>query len=165
MNQKQHSSELTVMSGIAILLVLGIHGCASALKSIYPNASNFEQADCWLRAFSNLVAPAVPMFLFISGYKFALHDMDTPYNAFLRKRLPRVIMSFLIINTLFWTLDSIVYMNIYDPVLLIKTYLHSWVGYSVAYQLWYIPMYCFVLIICPLIFLLYYAIISFKRSN
>lgn len=141
MKQKQYCPELTVMSGIAILLVLGIHGSGSAL--------NYGNADGWLRTFRNFVAPAVPMFLFVSGYKYALNDSETPYFAFLKKRLPRVLMSFALINTCFWLLDSIVYMDSFDVVLLAKTYLHSWFGYSVAYQLWYIPMYCFVLLLCP----------------
>ena len=80
-----------------------------------------------------------------------MNDYGTPYAAFLRKRLPRVLMSFALINTFFWILDSIKYMESFEPVLLVKTYLYSWVGYSVAYQLWYIPMYCFVLLLCPLV--------------
>lgn len=168
MKQKQYCEELTVMSGFAILLVLGIHGCAAALGRFYPEAAGFVQTGYWLRVISSLVTPAVPIFLFVSGYKFALHDMDTPYYSYLRKRLPRVVMSFAIINTVFWALDSVIYVDFFDPILLLKTYLHSWVGYSVAYQLWYIPMYCFVLCLCPLVcraipmaglrFLLYAAI-------
>ena len=143
MKQKQYCPELTVMSGIAILFVLGIHGSGSAL--------NYGNTDSFLRIFSNFVAPAVPIFLFVSGYKYAMNDSETPYFSFLRKRLPRVLMSFALINTVFWMLDSMMYMESFDVVLLAKTYLHSWVGYSVAYQLWYIPMYCFVLILCPLV--------------
>lgn len=166
MKQKQYCPELTVMSGISILLVLGIHGSGSALHNGY--------ADSFLCAFSNFVAPAVPMFLFVSGCKYALNDSDTPYFAFLRKRLPRVLMSFALINTLFWLLDSILYMESFDPMLLAKTYLHSWVGYSVAYQLWYIPMYCLVLLLCPLLcrlipgtwvrFCLYLAVGTLQRA-
>ncbi|MBQ8238019.1 MAG: acyltransferase [Oscillospiraceae bacterium] len=151
MKQKQLCSALTVMSGIAILFVLGIHGCSSALARFYPGTTGYAQTGIWLRAFSNLVAPAVPMFLFVSGYKYALNDADTHYPTFLKKRLLRVIISFAVINTFFWLLDSIKYMESLDPVLLLKTYLHSWMGYSVAYQLWYVPMYCFVLILCPLV--------------
>lgn len=143
MNQKKYCPELTVMSGIAILFVLGIHGSGSAL--------NYGNTDSFLRIFSNFVAPAVPMFLFVSGYKFAMNDSEIPYFSFIRKRLPRVLMSFALINTVFWMLDSMMYMESFDVVLLAKTYLHSWVGYSVAYQLWYIPMYSFVLILCPLV--------------
>lgn len=151
MKQKQHYDELTVMSGIAIIFVLAIHGCGSALKSFYPDGATYTETSVWLRTFSNLAAPAVPMFLFVTGFKYAANDTQTPYFAFLKKRLPRVIMSFSIINTVFWALDSIKYMESFDLILLIKTYLHSWVGYSVAYQLWYIPMYCCVIAACPLI--------------
>lgn len=151
MKQHQHYHELTVMSGIAILFVLAIHGCGSALNGFYPSSATYADTDLWLRTFSNFAAPAVPMFLFISGFKYAANDAQTPYFTFLKKRLPRVLMSFAIINTLFWALDSIKYMETFDLILLVKTYIHSWVGYSVAYQLWYIPMYCCVIALCPLV--------------
>lgn len=151
MKQRKYYDELTVMSGIAIIFVLAIHGCGSALKSFYPGDATYAAADLWLRTISNFVAPAVPMFLFVSGFKYAANDAQTPYLAFLKKRLPRVLMSFAIINTLFWVLDSIMYMESFDLILLAKTYIHSWVGYSVAYQLWYIPMYCCVMMACPLV--------------
>lgn len=151
MKQKQHYNELTVMSGIAIIFVLAIHGCGSALKTYYPGGAGYANTGILLRTISNVVSPAVPMFLFVSGFKYAVNDKQTPWVDFLKKRLPRVLMSFAIINTLFWLLDSIKYMDSFDVILLIKTYLHSWVGYSVAYQLWYIPMYCFVIVLCPLV--------------
>lgn len=151
MKQRQHYDELTAMSGIAILFVLFIHGCASALTHFYPGSGSYAGTGTWLRTLSGLVAPAVPMFLFISGFKYSANDTQTPYYLFLRKRLPRVLMSFAVINTVYWVLDSIRYMESFDVILLVKTYLHSWVGYSVAYQLWYIPMYCFVVALCPLV--------------
>lgn len=150
MKQRKHYDELTVMSGIAILFVLAIHGCGRALKNFYPDSATYADVGIWLRTISNFVSPAVPMFLFVSGFKYAANDAQTPYVAFLKKRLPRVLMSFFIINTLFWALDSIKYMESFDLILLAKTYIHSWVGYSVAYQLWYIPMYCYVIMVCPL---------------
>lgn len=151
MTAKTKRPELTVMSGIAIVFVLCIHASGSALADLYPDAAGYAETDYFLRLFANLVSPAVPMFLFVSGYKYALHDRNTPYLAFLKKRLPRVLMSFFIINTLFWALDSIIWMERFDPFLLMKTYISSWMGNTVAYPLWYIPMYCFVIIICPLL--------------
>lgn len=150
MKQRKYYDELTVMSGIAILFVLAIHGCGSALKNFYPDRATYADVGIWLRTISNFVSPAVPMFLFVSGFKYAANDSQTPYVEFLKKRLPRVLMSFFIINTLFWVLDSIKYMESFDLILLAKTYIHSWVGYSAAYQLWYIPMYCCVISACPL---------------
>ena len=159
--------ELTVMSGIAIIFVLLIHACGSCLGYLYPGMG-YEDADVFLRTLNNLVTPAVPMFLFASGFKYALHDTDTPYWTFLKKRLPRVLMSFFIINTFFWIIDSIIWMDHFDPILLCKTYISSWLGNTVAYPLWYIPMYCCVIISCPLVcrvvkkswirFLLYLAV-------
>lgn len=133
------------MSGLAITFVLLIHAWGYCLGMEY------AEADAFLLVLRNLVIPSVPMFLFISGFKYALHDMDTSYPIFLRKRLPRVLMSFFIINTVFWLIDSIIWMEQFNAVLLLKTYISSWLGNSVAYPLWYIPMYCCVIISCPLI--------------
>lgn len=141
--------ELTAMSGIAITFVLLIHACSYCLGYLYPNMG-YAESDVFLLTISNLITPAVPMFLFISGFKYALRDVKTPYFAFLKKRLPRVLMSFLIINTLFWIIDSIIWMDHFDLLLLLKTYVSSWLGNTVAYPLWYIPMYCCVIIFCPL---------------
>ena len=62
-----------------------------------------------------------------------------------------VTVSFAIINTLFWALDSIVWMDRFDASLLLKTYISSWLGNTVAYPLWFIPMYCYIIITCPLV--------------
>lgn len=70
MKQKQYCPELTVMSGLAILFVLGIHACGIALKIFNGDTMSYADATVWVRTFRNFVAPAVPMFLFVSGYKF-----------------------------------------------------------------------------------------------
>lgn len=142
--------ELTVMSGIAILFVLLTHACAYCLGRLYPGME-YAETDAFLLTLRNLITPAVPMFLLASGFKYALHDSETPYWMLLKKRLPRVLMSFFIINTIFWIIDSILWMDHFDPILLLKTYISSWLGNTVAYPLWYIPMYCCMMIACPLI--------------
>lgn len=147
---KKQLPELTVLNGIAIIFVLIIHGAGSCLNAFF-GGSTYDQADLFLRLLTNFAAPAVPIFLFSSGYKFSYSDKNTPYLQFLKKRLPRVIVSFAIINTFFWIIDAIVWMESFDPLILMKTYISSWMGNTVAYQLWYIPMYCCVIIICPLI--------------
>ena len=149
MAAKKHP-ELTTMTGMAIAMVLFIHAGSSYLGTCFPGLSYLE-AGKLLQIFSLLVSPAVPMFIFLAGYKYALHDSKTPYGEWLKKRLPRVLMSFFIINTFFWVLDSIVWMERVDLVLLLKTYISSWMGNTVAYPLWYIPMYCCVVIACPLV--------------
>ena len=148
--ETKRQPELTAMTGMAIVMVLFIHAGASCLGNCFPGMS-YLQAGKLLHVFSLLVSPAVPMFIFLAGYKFALRDKETSYPAWLRKRLPRVLMSFFIINTLFWLLDSIVWMDSFDPILLLKTYISSWMGNTVAYPLWYIPMYCCVIVACPLV--------------
>ena len=105
----------TVMSGIAIIFVLLIHAGGSCLGYLHPGMG-YEDADVFLCTLSNLITPAVSMFLFASGFKYALHDANTPYWTFLKKRLPRVLMSFLIINTSFWIVDSIIWMDHFDPI-------------------------------------------------
>lgn len=147
---KGRQPELTVMSGLAIIMVLLIHAGGSYLDVSFPGMS-YAQTGAPLHLFSCLISPAVPVFIFLAGYKYALHDMNTAYSTWLKKRLPRVLMSFFIINTVFWLLDSIVWMDKFDPVLLLKTYISSWLGDTVAYPLWYIPMYCCVIVACPLV--------------
>lgn len=142
--------ELTVMSGIAIIFVLVIHACSFCLGYLY-SGMEYAEANFFLLTLRNLVAPAVPMFLFVSGFKYALRDTETPYFAFIKKRMPKVLMSFFIINTFFWIIDSIIWMEHFDPLLLLKTYISSWLGNTVAYPLWYIPMYICVIAFCPLI--------------
>ena len=85
MKQRQHYDALTAMSGIAILFVLIIHGCGNVLTNFYPGNATYANADLWLRTFSNLAAPAVPMFLFAAGFKYAANDTQTPYVAYLKK--------------------------------------------------------------------------------
>ena len=148
---KQTRTDLTMLSGIAILFVLIIHACASCLSYIFPG-KGYPEADIFLRTCYNFVISAVPIFIFISGTKFAIHDAETPYFLLLKKRLPRVLMSFFIINTFFWIIDSFIWMESFSPVLLCKTYISSWLGNTVAYPLWYIPMYCCVIIVCPLLY-------------
>lgn len=152
MRKNDKKSELTVLSGIAILFVLGIHALAGAMKCYFPNAAGYEYTSFILCTFFNLVAPAVPIFLFVSGYKYYLHDTGTPYVKFLRKRLPRVLVSFAILNTFFWLIDAIVWRDQLNPRALVNSYISSWLGNSVAYQLWYIPMYCLVIAVCPLVY-------------
>ena len=148
---KQTRADLTMLSGIAILFVLIIHACASCLSYLFPG-KGYPEADIFLRTCYNFVISAVPIFIFISGTKFAIHDAETTYFLLLKKRLPRVLMSFFIINTFFWIIDSFIWMESFSPVLLCKTYISSWLGNTVAYPLWYIPMYCCVIIVCPLLY-------------
>ena len=151
MRKNNRKAELTVLSGIAILFVLGIHASAGAMKYYFPSAVGYENTSRLLCTFFNLVSPAVPIFLFVSGNKYYLNDRDIPYLKYLRKRLPRVLVSFAVINTFFWLIDAIVWREQMTPRVLLNSYISSWLGNSVAYQLWYIPMYCFVILVCPLV--------------
>lgn len=80
---RKHLPELTAMSGSAIVFVLFIHACGSCLGYLYPG-SDYAETDIFLLTLRNVVTPAVPMFLFSSGFKYALHDLDTPYFSFLK---------------------------------------------------------------------------------
>ncbi len=150
MYKRQTLLELTAMGGISIILVMLIHAFGSTMSGVYSVAS-YAHTPWLFRLLSCCISMAVPSFIFCSGYKFAHNDWATAYPKFLKKRLPRVVMSFLIINTFYWLLDSILYYDLSNVVLLAKTYITSWLGNTVAYPLWYIPMYCFVVIACPLL--------------
>ena len=96
---KKHCPELTVMSGLAIAFVIMIHAIASCHSSLFPNEASYAECGFFMCMLRNVVSTAVPMFIFVSGFKYALNDSRTPYFTFLKKRLPRVLMSFFILNT------------------------------------------------------------------
>ena len=84
MNSIKKVKELDILSGIAILLVVLLHSNAYYIWDIYPSVtSNFtifiENLLC------NITAPAVPIFIFISGYKFAINDINTNFKKFIQK--------------------------------------------------------------------------------
>lgn len=143
--------ELDILSGIAILLVVLLHSNAYYIWHIYPSVtSNFtifiENLLC------NITAPAVPIFIFISGYKFAINDVNTNLKKFIQKKLNKLLKPFLVLSLIFFIINLISnseYFNNFRNITI--EFINIFRGYNSVYQLWYIPMYIFISITYTLI--------------
>ena len=158
---KKHLSELQVYSGIAILFVTLIHSDAFFLLSIL-HLKTYVQVGFLFNLADKVVHVAVPMFIFISGYKYEMQDKNEIYTKLIYKKFTKIIKPFLIVSIgwiLFeWgnrCLDNII---IHDHVNILyvlnnclKDLFGTFLGDNIAYQLWYIPMYTLVVFSYPLI--------------
>ncbi|AGK95899.1 acyltransferase family protein [Clostridium pasteurianum] len=147
MNKK----ELTVYSGIAILFVVLIHSNSYFMNNVI-NVKAVEKAPFIVRLLDYYIKGAVSMFIFIAGYKYALRDLNTDYNVYIKKRLTKVIKPFLIISIIFIIFDTIGNFNNFNLILIIKQFIKIFLGYNVVYQLWYIPLYILIITSYPLIY-------------
>jgi len=142
--------ELQSLSGLAIIFVVLIHATAYYLLSVL-NRTSFEEVDFVTRLVDNLIHGAVPMFIFVAGYKYALNNIDKPYKEYAISRIDKVIKPFLVISMIFFIKDIIVNLeslNIRNSVI---SFFRIFIGYNIAYQLWYVPMYLFIILTYPII--------------
>ncbi|MCB2353248.1 acyltransferase family protein [Clostridium estertheticum] len=158
---KKHLSELQVYSGIAILFVTLIHSNAFFLLSIL-HLKTYVQVGFVFTLVDKVVHVAVPMFIFISGYKYEMHDKNEIYTKLMYKKFTKIIKPFLIVS-IWWILfewGKLCVENIIlnDPVNIyyvfincIKDLFNTFLGDNFAYQLWYIPMYTLVVFSYPII--------------
>lgn len=147
--------ELQVFSGIAILCVVLVHNNAIYLLSIL-NLQEYSKADFSVRLLDDLINAAVPMFVFISGYKYALNNEKQVYTQYALKRLKKVLKPFLIISIIFIIKNNIGngegFINIRNMQL---GFMKIFLGFNYAYQLWYVPMYIFISLTYPIIYKLF----------
>jgi peptidoglycan/LPS O-acetylase OafA/YrhL len=147
---KKWMPELQSFSGLAIIFVVLIHATAYYLLSVL-HMTYFEEADYVTRLVDNLIHGAVPIFIFIAGYKYALNDLNVPYLKFVKSRVNKVFKPFLIISVIFF-IKSIISSNEHESILnLSKSFLKIFIGYNAAYQLWYIPMYILISLTYPIL--------------
>jgi peptidoglycan/LPS O-acetylase OafA/YrhL len=142
--------ELQSLSGLAIIFVVLIHATAYYLLSVL-NRSSFEEVDFITRLVDNFIHGAVPMFIFVAGYKYALNNINKPYKEYAIIRTNKVLKPFLIISMIFFIKDIIVNLeslNIRNSVI---SFFRIFIGYNIAYQLWYIPMYLFIALTYPIL--------------
>ena len=78
---KKVLKELDIFSGIAILCVVLIHSNAFYLSNVL-NLQSYKDATFSVRVLDNFVHSAVPMFIFIAGYKYALNNIDNNYKEY-----------------------------------------------------------------------------------
>lgn len=142
--------ELQVFSGIAILCVVLIHNNAIYLLSVL-NLQSYNDANFTVRFLDNLINAAVSMFIFISGYKYAVNNIDTEYKKYAIKTIKKVFKPFLIISLIFIIKNNIVTPGYFNNIKnMLSDFRNIFKGYNYAYQLWYIPMYLFISLTYPL---------------
>ena len=168
---KQKLNELQIYSGIAILFVVLIHTNYTFLMTL----PWFKYADIrWMfyylktpenslstfPYFFNLIDKithvAVPMFIFIAGYKYAYNDKIS-YKEYFAKKLHKVFKPFLLISLFF------IIINFYSILIIGKNSLNSsimvsaiafikiFLGINKVSPLWYIPMYLLISLSYPII--------------
>lgn len=158
---KEHRSELNVYSGIAILFVVLLHSNAYYLANIL-KLSSYLSRGMFLNIVDKIIHVAVPMFIFIAGYKYQMNNKDDPYGEFIMKKLNSVFKPFLIISTFYlfyhWIdvfCKRLIYTGNadvqYAATNLVRNFFRMFLGYNFAYQLWYIPMYLMVVLAYPII--------------
>lgn len=147
---KKWVPELQSFSGLAIIFVVLIHSTAYYLLSVQ-HKTYFEEVDYVTRLVDNLIHGAVPMFIFIAGYKYALNDIDVPYRKFVKSRVGKIFKPFLIISIIFFVKDIISATGPMNIMVSCKSFLRIFIGYNAAYQLWYVPMYFMITLTYPIL--------------
>lgn len=177
MEKKLYLKELQVYSGIAIIFVVLIHSNGNYLKSLdlmkYADTGElFHYID--YSHISNTIFPmiynlidklihiAVPIFIFLAGYKYKMNDSKLPYKSLLTKKYKQIFRPFFYVSLfiLLYHWLSILFnkfmLHNYPSKLLtlpdmLKDFLKIFLGYNYAYQLWYIPLYFFIVLSYPII--------------
>lgn len=146
---------LTIYSGVAILFVLLIHSNAYYLHYV-----NENEDIILMKVFINIINIAVPMFIFIAGYKYQLTNKSRDLKEYYKIKFNRIIKPTLIISIL-WSciflalsiIKKALQGQAIDIVFYLKTFLYRifqiFIGNNDIYQLWYIPMYIFIVFLYP----------------
>lgn len=146
---------LTIYSGVAILFVLLIHSNAYYLHYV-----NENEDIILMKVFINIINIAVPMFIFIAGYKYQLTNKSRDLREYYKIKFNRIIKPTLIISIL-WSciflalsiIKKALQGQAIDIVFYLKTFLYRifqiFIGNNDIYQLWYIPMYIFIVFLYP----------------
>lgn len=158
---KKHLNELQVYSGIAIIFVTLIHGNAYYLLNVL-KLQSYIDAGIFFNFIDKIVHIAVPMFIFIAGYKFAMNNRNEKYVEFLIKKVQTILLPFLTVSLCFLFLrwgsyffkhfilerDTSLKFMIYN---FFKELILIFFGTNGAYQLWYIPMFLLIILTYPLL--------------
>lgn len=143
--------ELQSLSGLAIIFVVLIHATSYYLSRVL-NRTSFDEVDFVTRLVDNLIHGAVPMFIFVAGYKYALINIDKPYKEYAINRISKVFKPFLIISMIFFIKDIIVNLESLNIRNSIISFFRIFIGYNIAYQLWYVPMYLLIVLTYPILY-------------
>lgn len=164
--------ELEVYSGIAIFFVVLIH----LNVSFYGYKNLVEVADMrimynylpqtgmmnknqMLNLLDRIIHISVPMFIFVSGFKYAYNYHEEDYRHYTVKKLKKVFKPFIILSTayLIYVYGRTIITE-YGQISLaeelisfIKSFLFSLAGRNKIMPFWYIPMYLCVVLAYPII--------------
>jgi len=149
--------ELQVFSGIAILFVTLIHSNGFFLSKVLHLQSYIGGGLAFYMS-DKIVHVAVPIFIFISGYKYGMSDKNEEYGTMVCKKYNKVIKPFLFVS-IFWILykcgellllgKAVSFLNLFGVFSV--DLLRIFFGFNYAYQLWYIPMYVIIVFGYPII--------------
>ena len=178
---KERRPELEIYSGIAILFVVLLHSNAYYLSNVLKLGA-YLQAGVLLHVTDKIIHIAVPMFIFIAGFKYQMNNTGDAYGSFFAKKIKGVFIPFFLLSTFyliyFWSKVFYTrwvntgYWDVqYVLTNMIPNFFKMFLGYNFAYQFWYIPMYLLIVLSYPLIakgikniyirFALYFAVAVF----
>lgn len=148
---REKVKELDVYSGIAIIFVVLIHSNAYNLLKVL-HLKSYIEGPAYMRLVDNLIHASVPMFIFISGYKFALNDKNKGYINLISKKIRFIIKPFLVLSTTYILLNFMFKRNDVNLYVVLNQFLDIFKGYNIAFQLWYVPLYIFISMTYPIIY-------------
>lgn len=165
---KAYKNSLQVYAGLAIIFVVIVHVNAyyliknnlsdDALNSVLLSVINGTILPGYFPTIFNLIDKiahvAVPMFIFIAGYKYELRNKEAVYKTFFFKKIRQVFVPFIAITLLYLAADLIMNrgVSVVGGLISFITGLGAaLLGYNYAYQLWYVPLYLFIILTYPLI--------------
>ena len=154
-------TELQVYSGIAILFVVILHSNAYYLMNVV-KLQAYIQSSLFIHIVDRIVHAAVPMFIFAAGFKYEMNNRNDTYQEFFLKKYKGIFRPFFYTSTFYllykWVNVYFRRMAAYNTVDMgfilgnaIKEFFRMFLGYNFAYQLWYIPMYLFIILSYPII--------------
>lgn len=157
---KKYRAELDIYSGIAIIFVVILHSNAYYLANVR-KLSSYIQAGFLLNSIDKIVHAAVPMFIFIAGYKYMMNNQNESYREYYRKKLLNVFKPFFLVSFFYlsyhWIdifFKRLANTGVHDVQYVVEGFtsgfFRMFVGYNYAYQFWYIPMYLLVCLTYPL---------------
>lgn len=159
-NVNRKNELLDILAGIAILCVLTIHAHGWYMVTgigFYNNVSGWAEWPFIDSFIDFLVTFGVAIFIFIGGFKYDLNyriENYSQYRNYLLKRIDRIYRPYFFITFFISTkeLITILYQGGQVEVIqLLKKFFMSLIIEPVFHQLWFIPMYMFIIIIYPII--------------
>ncbi|WP_346931035.1 acyltransferase [Clostridium sp.] len=134
---------LNVLSGIAIVFVVLIHSNAFYIIQLH-NTTQYIEVGYFINVLDKIIHIAVPVFIFVSGYKYSLTTSNN--KNYLLRRLKSVGILFFAITVTFIIFNMYKNTGSIRFITIIREVIKSILGYNYVYPLWYVPLYFFVLI-------------------